>query len=182
VAEELSFHIDTWGPGIDAYTEEALDEYLFDLRDALERRGARGAITSMGGLAGGPAASFDLGGPVDLDPAVLGATLERASAIFLEACEDVGFEHDGIARLDVQTVRYLDRSLEQPSETFAGAAEVAELFGVSRQRIHELRRKPGFPAPAAELAAGPVWRVSTLQRFLAGWERKPGRPRASAQA
>ena len=182
MGEELSIHIDTWGPGINAYAEDALSDLMSDLHEALERLGAQGTITSMGGLAGGPAASFELGGPVDVGPTVLGRMLERACSIFLEACDEVGLEHGGIARLDLQTIRYLDRSLEQPAETFAGAAEVAELFGVSRQRVHELRRKRGFPAPAAELAAGPVWRVSTLQRFLSEWERKPGRPRTSARA
>lgn len=182
MGEELSIHIDTWGPGINAYAEDALSDLMSDLHEALERLGAQGTITSMGGLAGGPAASFELGGSVDAGPAVLGRMLERACSIFLEACDEVGLEHGGIASLDLQTIRYLDLSLEQPAETFAGAAEVAELFGVSRQRVHELRRKRGFPAPAAELASGPVWRVSTLQRFLAEWERKPGRPRTSARA
>jgi hypothetical protein len=166
---------------MNAYAEDALGELLSDLHEALERRGAQGAITSMGGLAGGPAASFGLEA-AEVQPAVLGQTVDEACSIFLEACDEVGLEHGGIARLDLQTIAYLDRSLEQPAETFAGAAEVAELFGVSRQRVHELRRKRGFPAPAAELAAGPVWRVSTLQRFLAEWERKPGRPRTSVQA
>jgi hypothetical protein len=27
------------------------------------------------------------------------------------------------------------------------------------------------------LAAGPVWKTSSLKRFLDSWERKPGRPR-----
>jgi len=181
MGEELSIHIDTWGPGMNAYAEDALSDLMSDLHEALERLGAQGTITSMGGLAGGPAASFGLEA-TGVQPPVLGRIVDRACSIFLRACTEVRFEHGGIARLEVQTIRYLDLSLEQPAETFAGAAEVAELFGVSRQRVHELRRKRGFPAPAAELAAGPVWRVSTLQRFLAEWERKPGRPRTSARA
>ena len=181
LANELSIHIDTWGPGINAHAEDTLGDLLSDLHEALERLGARGTITSMGGLAGGPAVSFGLEA-TGVQPGVLGRIVDRACSIFLEACTEVGFEHGGIARLDVQTMRYLDLSLEQPAEAFAGAAEVAELFGVSRQRVHELRRKRSFPAPAAELAAGPVWRVSTLQRFLAEWDRKPGRPHTSARA
>ena len=135
----------------------------------------------MGGLAGGPAASFAIGGAANIEPGVLGSALEQACSILLQACAEVGLEHEGIALAELQTVRFLERSLEQPAETFAGAAEVAELFGVSRQRVSELRRRRGFPAPAAELAAGPVWRVSSIQLFLSEWERKPGRPRKSAE-
>jgi len=39
----------------------------------------------------------------------------------------------------------------------AGVQEVVELLGVSRQRVHQLRTTPGFPAPLAELAAGAIW-------------------------
>jgi prophage regulatory protein len=39
-----------------------------------------------------------------------------------------------------------------------GAQEVAELLGVSRQRVHQLAERPDFPAPVAVLAAGKIWR------------------------
>jgi len=57
-----------------------------------------------------------------------------------------------------------------------GTTEVTELLGVSRQRLHELRNSRRFPAPAYEVAATPLWIRSTVDSFLAGWERKPGRP------
>ena len=62
------------------------------------------------------------------------------------------------------------------SPRFLGPPQVTEALGVSRQRLHELRGSGRFPAPAYELAATPLWIRSTVDSFLAGWDRKPGRP------
>jgi hypothetical protein len=96
---------------------------------------------------------------------------------FERACTQVGITHGGIARADVMTDPYLDRWLTREPERYAGVSEVGALLGVSRQRVAELRGKPGFPAPIAEISAGPIWEVSSLNRFLESWERRPGRPR-----
>jgi hypothetical protein len=158
-----------------------VDARLDRLYGELESRGARGTIVSFGGVAGGPGASFGLRTSREIRPGQIGGIAELASRLFLDACAAIDLDHGGIARLDVITFRYLELDLERPSETYAGVSELTELFGVSRQRVQELRRKPGFPAPVAELTAGPVWRVSTLQRFLSEWERKPGRPSRRAE-
>lgn len=49
--------------------------------------------------------------------------------------------------------------------------EIAELLGVSRQRVDQLSRSKGFPAPAAELAVGRVW----LRQDIEAWARETGR-------
>ncbi|MPZ66228.1 MAG: DNA-binding protein [Pseudonocardiaceae bacterium] len=54
-------------------------------------------------------------------------------------------------------------------------AEIAERSGHSRQRAHTMTRHPLFPTPAAELAAGKVWRWPDVEAFLS-LERRPGRP------
>jgi hypothetical protein len=77
---------------------------------------------------------------------------------------------------------YLERHLNQEPERYAGVSEVAALLGVSRQRVAELRHKRGFPAPIAEISAGPIWEISSLNLFLEGWQRKPGRPRKAKTA
>jgi hypothetical protein len=97
--------------------------------------------------------------------------------MFLDACKDRHLSHGGIARVDLLTDAYLEREIDQEPERYLGVTEVARELGVSRQRVSELRARPGFPAPIAELAAGPVWKASSLMRFLESWERKPGRPR-----
>jgi hypothetical protein len=52
-----------------------------------------------------------------------------------------------------------------------GVAEVAELLGVSKQRVTQLAKVDGFPAPAASLAAGPVWESADIEL----WARQSGR-------
>lgn len=57
------------------------------------------------------------------------------------------------------------------------ASDAAEILGVSRQRIYQLRSShPEFPAPLAEVALGPIWARDTIEWFNQIWERKPGRP------
>lgn len=62
-----------------------------------------------------------------------------------------------------------------------GAQETAAALGVSRQRLHELRRSRRFPVPLAELGNGPVWSGSDVRGFLARWQRLPG-PRPAGTA
>jgi predicted DNA-binding transcriptional regulator AlpA len=58
-----------------------------------------------------------------------------------------------------------------------GAAEVADLLGVSRQQAHRLIRRSDFPAPQARLRSGPVWFTDDVQRWAADHaDRRPGRP------
>lgn len=52
-----------------------------------------------------------------------------------------------------------------------GAAEVALLLGVSRQRVHQLVSAPGFPPPLERLASGAIWRTADI----AAWAEQQGR-------
>lgn len=47
-----------------------------------------------------------------------------------------------------------------------GVTEVAKRLGVSRQRVHQLRRSAGFPEPTATLAAGPIWESADIERWI----------------
>jgi hypothetical protein len=60
-------------------------------------------------------------------------------------------------------------------ELLAGA-DIARLAGVSRQRAFTLAKTAGFPRPALETSLGPFWRTADVEKFLATWERRPGRP------
>lgn len=61
------------------------------------------------------------------------------------------------------------------TQPLVGVNEVADMFGVSKQRVSELARTDSFPAPVSRLAAGPVWWRSDIQSFMEQWQRKPGR-------
>lgn len=174
----VSVSIETWGAGPDSIDEDVMGE----LGTILEDLGATGAVTSIGGLAGGPGATFGLQLGGKSDPDNLTHSCGHALKVFLTACEKAGIPIEGIANIEITTERYLELDLERDPERFAGLHEVAEFLGVSKQRVAELRVRPGFPAPIAELAAGPVWTVSSLSRFLSEWPRRPGRPRTRPAA
>lgn len=67
-------------------------------------------------------------------------------------------------------------------QELAGLAEAAEILGVSKQRVTELRAQPAFPEPLAELKSGPVWTRDSIEEFAVTRRRQPGRPAAEALA
>jgi len=53
-----------------------------------------------------------------------------------------------------------------------GAAEIAELLGISRQRVNALARThDDFPRPVAELTAGRIWSKQDID----AWAKRTGR-------
>lgn len=55
------------------------------------------------------------------------------------------------------------------TDDILGTAEVAEVLGVSKQRIHALRKMADFPEPVAVLASTPVWHRPEIVHFLSKW-------------
>ncbi|MGP3690785.1 serine/threonine-protein kinase [Streptomyces sp. IBSNAI002] len=62
-----------------------------------------------------------------------------------------------------------------------GVSEVAEVLGVSPQRVAVLRQRASFPVPVAEIAQGPIWDLDVIAGWsTASWRRTgPGRPSAA---
>ena len=54
---------------------------------------------------------------------------------------------------------------------YVGSAEIAEMLGVSRQRVQQLISRRDFPKPLARLKMGKVWRRGDVER----WARAHGR-------
>ncbi len=50
-----------------------------------------------------------------------------------------------------------------------GTSEVAEVLGVSKQRIASLRKDADFPEPFLRLASTPLWAREDVESFLAKW-------------
>lgn len=71
-------------------------------------------------------------------------------------------------------------ALRADTPELLAATDVAELLGVSRQRVHQLAERPDFPAPYARLGNGPIWTRPTIETFAQSWTRKPGRPARKA--
>ena len=49
-----------------------------------------------------------------------------------------------------------------------GVSEIGMLFGVARNTAWRWTREDAFPAPAAELASGPIWKRADVE----AWHRK----------
>ena len=58
---------------------------------------------------------------------------------------------------------------ELKPEHLLGTNEVAKMLGVSKQRIHAIRKSNRFPKPIAILAATPVWDSREIDKFLKEW-------------
>jgi hypothetical protein len=81
-----------------------------------------------------------------------------------------------IVAVEAMTTDEADRRANERPE-LVGVGEIAEMFGLSKQRVSTLSKREDFPRPLAQLSSGPIWRAGDLSTFAAGWKRKPGRPR-----
>ena len=52
------------------------------------------------------------------------------------------------------------------AQELMGTAEIAELMGVSRQRVHQITQRPDFPEPVARLVAGHIWDAADVRRWI----------------
>lgn len=49
--------------------------------------------------------------------------------------------------------------------------EIARLLGLSRQRVQQLTKEPGFPPPAATLNMGSVWHTADVRAWATANDR-----------
>ena len=81
-----------------------------------------------------------------------------------------------VVAVEVTTGDEFARRQDVPRQVddLASTSEIAELLGVSRQRVLQLAKAPGFP-PARRLGArGLHWSRAAVSRFAATWKRSPG--------
>lgn len=79
-----------------------------------------------------------------------------------------------VESVTVQTREVHDRDLD-----VIGAAEAADILGVSGSRLRQLRSRPDAPKPVATLAGGALYRRTDVVEF-ASHARPQGRPRKTA--
>lgn len=85
---------------------------------------------------------------------------------------------DRVVAIEVLEWAEFERRLERsPYPELVSAPEIAEMLGVSRQRVHQLLSdNRSFPKPMYRLGAGPLWLADAIRAFERRWTRKPGRP------
>lgn len=132
-----------------------------------------GVAVASGGDASAP---LNVAATFTVEAADTAEAFSVAHSIFREALEKAGVSPWLNGRGEVVPAVFADAEMEQAGPELVGVREVAELLGVSKQRVDQLRQREDFPKPLARLASGPVWDALMLTHFLAGWERKSGRP------
>ncbi|MDE0778276.1 MAG: DNA-binding protein [Nocardioides sp.] len=60
---------------------------------------------------------------------------------------------------------------DQHRHDLMGVTEIAELLGLTRQRVHQLRQSEDFPRPVADISAGSIWERADVE----AWARESGR-------
>lgn len=144
----------------------ALTEALVDLDPGC------GATAYVDGERGMVGATF----AVEADSAE--AAVALASSTFRAAAERTMGGDVAIVSVDAKTAEEADRELaEAPGHLdLVGTKEIAEMLGVTKQRVSDLARTDRFPAPVAHLAVGRIWTRPSIGHFLDEWDRRPGRP------
>jgi hypothetical protein len=106
----------------------------------------------------------------------------RSAELVSGAARNVGLPDFPITRIEATVWSQFERDLQEPTfPRIIGITELADLIGITRQRASALARSAKFPAPAAELASGPVWFEPNVRRFIDEWDRRPGRPRSDPE-
>jgi hypothetical protein len=62
-------------------------------------------------------------------------------------------------------------------DVLAGIAEIAALFGVTKNTALKYTRRPDFPKELDRLAAGPVWKLSDVEQWARDHRPDEGFPR-----
>jgi len=82
-----------------------------------------------------------------------------------------------VVRLEAVDHDELDRELARPQlPDMVSGPEAADMLGVTRQRLHQLRSNPRFPQPLIERTGALLYARATIESFRAAWDRRPGRP------
>lgn len=57
-----------------------------------------------------------------------------------------------------------------------GYAEIAQMIGISRQRVRQLSNTPKFPHPVIKTSQGPLYNQYAIELWAETRDTKPGRP------
>jgi hypothetical protein len=132
------------------------------------------AIAELGGAAAGRPGERHL----ETTLTVEAGDIRTAAAVAMERTTARVAGH--VIAVKVMTTAEADRRLSERPK-LVGVTEIAQMLGISKQRVSTLSKREDFPAPIETLASGPVWRAGDLSTFAAGWRRAPGRPRLLLQ-
>jgi len=165
--------VSEWTVTIDVATlTPPSEELLIELDEAVEQQG--GSVSARG--EDGP--GFTLRLNMDADWPV--PAVESAAQLVEKLTDSIpGATWAGIT---CELAELFEKHAFDPdTPELLSAQDVADVLGVSRQRVWQLAKRTDFPAPYARLGSGPIWTRPAVDRFGRAWDRKPGRPRVSKE-
>lgn len=102
------------------------------------------------------------------------SAIEEGVQALQESATTVGLPEEPVVEAEASTMSELAADVpDEQVPPLIGITELAELLGVSNQLVTVLVRAKGFPAPVAELNAGPVWVLDSINRFILRAEADP---------
>ncbi len=102
------------------------------------------------------------------------SAIEEGVETLRDAAATVGLPDSPVVDAEALTMAELARDEpEVDVPALIGITELAGLLGVSNQLVTVLVRAKGFPPPVAELNAGPVWVLDSINRFLRKAKAEP---------
>lgn len=124
----------------------------------------------------------EAGGALTLTFQAPGATLRQAA--------DTAMREAGAlipakpTRITVMSTADFIAEMEHPGALDqVGITEIADMFGVTRQRAAKLAERSDFPAAVSQLRSGPVFSTASVEAFHQRWSKtrnpKGGRPRSA---
>jgi len=163
--KEWSVQIEAFAPKDKRGSLDPDDNRVGDLLDALAEWGA---VASVG------LTEWAVRLTVEADS--IGKAVSQAQAIVLDEVHRCRWPAWEVERIEAIEADRLGAQLEVSNfPDIVGPGEAAEILGVSRQRVHELRSTGQFPRPMVELGIGAVWLRATIESFGEHRARKPGR-------
>lgn len=114
-----------------------------------------------------------------VDAADAAGAVIMALALVTRAAGNAGLPLWPVTRVSAVREDSLDDDHARPSRPdLVSAPEIAEILGVTAQRVHALAAaNSSFPQPFYRLRTGRIWDLAAIEKFDAEWDRKPGRPR-----
>lgn len=137
-------------------------------------------LTPHSGVVAGGQAGYEA--TVSIDAVDEHDAYQRGNNLIIGAVEKVSLPNWPVVRLEVLTDDEVDRDLARPTLPDMVSGQVAaDILGVTRQRLHQLRDNPRFPSPLIDQPGAILWARAAIEAFDQSWTRKPGRPAATSR-
>jgi len=156
--EERSVAVEVAAVDAEVAAPPELDRKLEHLRDEVAEQGGVPLGSPDGRRYG---ARFCIVAP---DPA---AAVDKGVEQFRRAANRAGLADSPVVNVEAPTLSELAVRNTAPNvPDLVDVTQLGEMMGADRDLVTVLVRSRGFPAPAAELHAGPVWTRASIVDFL----------------